>query len=1047
MKFIDVLRTKKWLVIGIAVLCALLIAAGCLLLIPGSEPTVADGEGGQMTPGQAATIVIKNKANAVIEGVQVYIYGDEAMTDLVSFDTTDAAGKITFIPTKSSHVVVLKGLAPGYKVAASYTITAAENTIVLEALAPTADGKLPTDVKYNVGDPVMDFTVTDIDGNTYTASQVLQEKKALVLHFWNAAGEVDFTYLQKAYDAYKQDLLVLALAPSAGDATDSIKALRDANGVTLPLVAADNAWTVLMNVQFYPTTVVIDRFGIVAMFRAGAVTEEGVYEEIFAQYTDAAYNPNPDTPADGTDSTTPSDGTTDSTTQQSGLKTEFVGVLGTKDAPIEIGGTLTFSTEIPAGKESYFNVYRVGGTVLTIKSGNVAVDYDGKTYTPKNGVVEIPVTTDDVTIPVKFVVRNTGKDTEKYTVNFVYPKGTLANPYDLQMGELTTNIKKGNDQGVVYVYKAPNHGIVEMVGLSATNGAKYDFVLYNLNTYANRTLGEDSENNTVSIAVNKGDTLQVTVGVLPNAEHEYPASVIKSKLTFTPTDGPVTKPTLPSTATFAVTVKDDKGAAMPGVAMKFEVGSQAKTVLTDANGVASAVMDYGNCKATITVPDGYVAAKLSCNLTPDAPTAVMVLEEDSWFDDPVVPDPPVEPDDPVDPDIPVDPQPPVDTTMDYTVTLVDGMNAVQSGITVEIYTASNQLAATAVTDENGVAAARLEKGNYIVKLSGTDLKYDERTAVLTAAKPNLELLVASMYDVTVYSSVNCPLDSVDKKAYYLNEGATFVELTPGTRNYFLYEPTRNGTFRFTTTNVRATIGYYGSPFFLQSSHIGEEIEDNAFTISISQVGPTYVLAVDAPTNISGAIVVITRVGDPGWSVHDEPWEIYEGTYVPTSKYTLPANTTLTNVDITGPNVELVYNTADGYYHLNAANGPVVYLRFTGSPYVNLADIVFNQRIGAILYDGNGEFVKKEEYNAYMKQYYYVPNPMYDPTGKPINLLDSSEMVYPLNSDLLYILQTYAGQQKWCDPDSPTYLFKDTEGEIVPGINNEIAWMFPLCYGN
>ena len=151
-----------------------------------------------------------------------------------------------------------------------------------------------------------------------------------------------------------------------------------------------------------------------------------------------------------------------------------------------------------------------------------------------------------------------------------------------------------------------------------------------------------------------------------------------------------------------------------------------------------------------------------------------------------------------------------------------------------------------------------------------------------------------------------------------------------------------------------------------------------------------------------------------------------------------------DVDITAASQEVVYNPADGYYHLNSINGPVVYLRFSNSPYINLSDIVANQRVGAYLYDTNGEYLKKEQYNSYLQQYYYVPNPMYDPTGKPVNMLDA-QLVYPLNDDLLYILQTFAKHQQWENPDSPNYLFKDTDGNIIPGINNDLAWMFPLCY--
>ena len=180
MKLKEIFRTKKWLVIGIAVACALLILAACLFLIPGGKkPT-----GGNVTPGDTVPVTVENRAGTPLKNVQVYIYGDTALTDLVNFAKTDADGKMSFVSEQSAHYAVLKGVAPGYKLEAYYPLDGANTTIVLDALAPTADGKLPSGVKFSVGDPMVDFTVTDVDGNTYTASEVLKEKKALVLNFW-----------------------------------------------------------------------------------------------------------------------------------------------------------------------------------------------------------------------------------------------------------------------------------------------------------------------------------------------------------------------------------------------------------------------------------------------------------------------------------------------------------------------------------------------------------------------------------------------------------------------------------------------------------------------------------------------------------------------------------------------------------------------------------------------------------------------------------------------------------------------------------------------
>ena len=117
-------------------------------------------------------------------------------------------------------------------------------------------------------------------------------------------------------------------------------------------------------------------------------------------------------------------------------------------------------------------------------------------------------------------------------MTFEYDGGTQAKPFTLSAGELTTDIAAGNDQGVVYLYTATQSGTLTVKVNSVTKGVNYDVALYNLSTYAMRTLEEDGSNNTVSVVVNKGDQVQMTVSTLPNEENEYPAATVKSTVSF-----------------------------------------------------------------------------------------------------------------------------------------------------------------------------------------------------------------------------------------------------------------------------------------------------------------------------------------------------------------------------------------------------------------------------------------------------------------------------------------------------------------------------------
>ena len=1056
--------------IGALLLCGVLLVT--LVACGGKEPEAPTQNDDNAVAGTSVTVKVINVLGAPLANVQVYIYQDSTLAELVAFAQTDAEGAMTYLSEGSGEVAVLKGTAPGYKLEESYAIDSTEVIIVLEALAATNEGAV-SEQKYSVGDPVADFTFTDIEGNTYVASQVLAEKKMLMLNFfYTTCGPcaAEFPFLQSAYDTYKNQGVLLAVDPYEEDDAEAIKAFRDSHELTIPMVDADTAWASRLNITAYPTTVVIDRYGFITFYHVGAVPDATMFETLFAYYGAENYihkvaydvseleiipteptgeTTDPSATTDGSD-TTDGSGTTDPTdgsgttapidgngttaptdgngTTAPGVTTTNPGgskpaistvatapstqattaVSGSKDNPIEIGGTLTFQAEVPAGKTMYYHVYRVTGTILNIKADNLTVVYEDVTYQPQNGTISFPVETDDVTIPVALAITNKGGKDATYTVNFNYPAGTLDNPIELKMGNFTTDVRKGNETGVVYEYKATKNGTVKMYVTSITKGVKCGFSLYNLNTSVMRNSDEDASgsNKTVSIDVKKGDVLQVTVSVLPDEKNEYPAATIKSNISFKETIGTTTKPTQ-ADVTYKVTVKAGKK-ALSGVKLTFAVGSKTKTVKTDSKGVASAKLPAGTCTVQLTVPKGYIAEKLQYTIQSSSPSLTINLEKEET--------PPVD-------------EEPGDIPTDYSVKVVDGAGKGQSGITVEFYNGDKKIA-SAKTDSKGIAKSTMMDGTYTVKLTGTTLKYDEKVAYVSVANPSVEILLANEQG-TAKEKITCPVLNKNRAAYKVTEGATYVTLKPGERNYFLFTPDRDGVYRISATSNYAKVGYYGGTIhFIQTLNQAENVENNAFTVEVKDVGPTFVLGVDAATNMEATVLLITRVGDPGWSVSDEPWQTYEGTHTPKS-YTLPAGTELVSMDIT-KTYKLVYNSADGYYHKDTKNGPIVYLRFGSSaPYVAFADILNNFHVAAYLYDSAGNFQKKEEYTECMTAYNACT--------------DKDEAVYPLTKDLEYIIKQYGKHQGWWNPESPGYLFKDDEGNKLPDVNLDTAWMFALCY--
>ena len=144
-------------------------------------------------------------------------------------------------------------------------------------------------VSYNTGSIMHDFTVTTTDGKAFTLSEVLKEKKAVLINFWYVECywcQYEFPYLQAAYEEYQDDIAVIALNPFTDYYTlDEITQFKEYYGLTFDVAFDDIGLDSAFSVEGYPTSVLIDRYGVVTLIHEGAIIESGVFEELFAYYT------------------------------------------------------------------------------------------------------------------------------------------------------------------------------------------------------------------------------------------------------------------------------------------------------------------------------------------------------------------------------------------------------------------------------------------------------------------------------------------------------------------------------------------------------------------------------------------------------------------------------------------------------------------------------------------------------------------------------------------------------------------------------------------
>ncbi len=383
----------------------------------------------------------------------------------------------------------------------------------------------------------------------------------------------------------------------------------------------------------------------------------------------------------------------------------------------------------------------------------------------------------------------------------------------------------------------------------------------------------------------------------------------------------------------------------------------------------------------------------------------------------------------------------------YTVSVVDAAgNPCADGIIVCFMQGSSQVKMQK-TDANGSVLVDLEDGDYTVELKFVDESvahyYDTSDLTLTKNKKSLT--------ITLYNALSGQPESLfapsllqeeqkDMPAYHVGVGGTYVELTPGERNYFLFTPTEAGLYHFSVQATDAVLGYYGASYYVQDTSISQPeggiIEVNLKPSMIVGGTNSLVFGLDATGTSTTAVLTVQRAGEHLTGDEDVPYQTYEPATPPTA-YTLPADTKTVDFDLTADSYDLVLG-ADNFYHLDSADGPLVLVKIAkdsgGSQYLApLEEMATKAIIGKYFYDDNGKLLKKEAYNQCIQDY--------------AACADEATGLYPMTEDLKYIIQQRGDHYGWFDIErlGRGYVFTDENGNPVPDINPEISWLLFSCY--
>lgn len=232
------------------------------------------------------SVSVHTQGNMPLAGIEVYIYNGDT---LEGFGQTDESGLFTqTLPEADNYTVRLESIPKGYHGEDSYAFAGSELDIMLTSSLITDDAL--SGASLGVGDVMYDFTIPTADGGSFTLSEALAEKDVVLLNFWySTCGPCsnEFPYMQAAYEKFSDKAAIIAVDPLEDDAT--VATYQATMGLSFSMAACPPAWSAVFSVPGYPTSVVIDRYGVICLIEVGAVTGERPFTRLFEHFTAEEY--------------------------------------------------------------------------------------------------------------------------------------------------------------------------------------------------------------------------------------------------------------------------------------------------------------------------------------------------------------------------------------------------------------------------------------------------------------------------------------------------------------------------------------------------------------------------------------------------------------------------------------------------------------------------------------------------------------------------------------------------------------------------------------
>ena len=274
-------KRKSIIVLG------LFLLSGCSFLYsPVSSSTNSSAFSGEI---KEYNISIISNAKKKLNNVAVELYKDNKRVRSL---LTDENGTVNFSLSEDNYEIEFKNVPDGYYIEKNPRIEIGTYNYDFVFYSKVIEKDAPKDTVYNLGDIIYDFSVNDCEGKTFSLSESLKTHDAVLINFWNTnclwCAE-EFPIMEEVYQEYGDKIEYIAL--SNFDTDNDILQWKNQLGLSFPMAYDSNLLWNMFGVAEFPTTIMIDRYGIISYGQSGAFTSKEEMVDLLTQFIGDNYEP------------------------------------------------------------------------------------------------------------------------------------------------------------------------------------------------------------------------------------------------------------------------------------------------------------------------------------------------------------------------------------------------------------------------------------------------------------------------------------------------------------------------------------------------------------------------------------------------------------------------------------------------------------------------------------------------------------------------------------------------------------------------------------